>query len=394
MRSGVLAKRRHVRRAVEELAHRHLQIAVAWREIEQRARGGNGGVRCRVRHLKRLPQCNRISAAARPSFFFDSCPFQNQRDERCADVFAHIGIADAAQETRVKELLRDVNGKVIGVKAENAEGDHEFFAPITIDASGREAITVARSKWRIHDPKLDKIAVWTYYKGAKRDPGLEAGATTVAYLPGKGWFWYIPLADDITSVGIVGEKDYIYQDTREPAEIFAREIENNAWIKDHLSVGEQFGPHRSTGEYSYRSKYCADEGVVLTGDAFAFLDPVFSSGVFIALKSGEMAADAVHQAILDNDFSAARFEQYGKTLCSGIEVMRNLVYTFYDTNFSFRELFVKYPESRPAVTDCLIGNLFLDFDKLYSAVAEFAELPAPLTHGTPKPAEQTAAVAA
>lgn len=293
--------------------------------------------------------------------------------------------AQVLEETRVRELLRDSRGFVIGVRAERAaNGFSEFYAPMTIDASGRDALTVARNKWRICDPKLNKIALWTYYRGAMRDPGLDEGATTVAYLPFKGWFWYIPLPYDIVSVGIVADADYLYADTRDPETIFRREVEKNPWVKEHLAPGERVEGFRATGEYSYRSLHCAEDGVVLVGDAFAFLDPVFSSGVFLALKSGEMAGDAVNCALETGNYSAVQFYEYGAKLCKGIEAMRNLVYAFYDHEFSFRVLMDRYPHMRGDLTDCLIGNLFRDFNQLFEAVGEFARLPEPLSHGGPR----------
>ncbi|MCX6978154.1 MAG: tryptophan 7-halogenase, partial [Verrucomicrobia bacterium] len=127
------------------------------------------------------------------------------------------------------------------------------------------------------------------------------------------------------------------------AEIIAREINRNVWIKDHLSTGEQFGEYWVTSEFSYRSKYCADQGLLLAGDAFAFLDPVFSSGVYLALKSGEMAADAVDASLNQSHSQSQDFEEYGKNLCRGIENMRKIIYAFYDQNFSFGRMLKSYP---------------------------------------------------
>jgi len=233
------------------------------------------------------------------------------------------------------------------------------------------------------DPKLKKIAIWTYYKSAKRDPGLDEGATTVAYVPQKGWFWFIPLPDNMTSVGIVAEKDYLFDEGRDFEKIFEREIKKNVWITEHLDGAERVADFQATGEFSYRSKHCAADGIVLAGDAFAFLDPVFSSGLFLALLSGEKVADAVHRALDRGDYSASQFEEYGSNLCSGIEAMRKLVYAFYDENFSFRELIMKHPDVRPDLTDCLIGNLMRDFDALFKGVADFANVPQELSHGKP-----------
>lgn len=296
------------------------------------------------------------------------------------------------EETTVREGIWE-NGGVAGVKAVSKDGaTREFRAPITIDATGRDAFFLSRSGWKVRDPFLNKIAVWTYYKGAKRDSGYDEGATTVAYVPEKGWFWYIPLADDIVSVGVVAEKDYLYKTSKDLKEIFDQQVEQNVWIKDHLAVGQQTGPYRVTGEYSYRSRYCGAKGLILTGDAFAFLDPVFSSGVFLALYSGEMGANFADQCLTDQDFSPARFIQYGKDLCKSIESMRALVYAFYDQNFSFREFLKEFPAMKGDVTDCLIGNLKYDFGPMYDGMKKHAKLPDPLAHGTPLIQEEAASV--
>jgi flavin-dependent dehydrogenase len=129
----------------------------------------------------------------------------------------------------------------------------------------------------------------------------------------------------------------------------------------------------------------------LVGDAFAFLDPVFSSGVFFALKSGEMAADAVHQALEKGDVSASQFQHYGEKMCDGVELMRKIVYAFYDESFSFGKLVRKYPDLRPDLTDCLIGNLEKhDFRELVEAMKDFARVPSELEYGRSGYTEATA----
>src|SRR5450432_1130202 len=251
--------------------------------------------------------------------------------------------AEVIEEITVRETIEE-NGYVTGVRAVNKAGEPlEFHAPITLDATGRDAFSVTRNGWKVRDPYLNKIAIWTYYRGAMRDPGVDEGATTIAYVPERGWFWYIPLAGDVVSVGIVAEKDYLYKGSKDLSEIFNREVGNNAWVEKRLACGQQFGPFRVTGEYSYRSRHCAANGLVLAGDAFAFLDPVFSSGVCLALRTGEMAAEEVDRALTDGDYSAGRFKQYGEEMRVGIESMRRLVYAFYDQNFSFGKLVHAFP---------------------------------------------------
>src|SRR5207249_9061613 len=120
--------------------------------------------------------------------------------------------ATVLEEVTVTALLKD-GERVIGVRAQNKAGQIvEYLAPITLDCSGKESFAAARNSWRMKDPMLNKVAVWTYYKGAKRDPGLDAGATTVAFVPEKGWFWYIPQHNDMISVGVVAEGKYLSRD--------------------------------------------------------------------------------------------------------------------------------------------------------------------------------------
>ncbi|MBB08213.1 MAG: alkylhalidase [Roseibacillus sp.] len=294
---------------------------------------------------------------------------------------------EVREETEVRSFTYE-GDQVTGVTARGKDGaDYTLQAPVTLDCSGREALFLRKKQWRRRDPQLNKIAIWTLYKGAKRDEGLDEGATTVAYVDGRGWFWNIPLRNNIVSSGIVAERDYLYRDTRDLREIYEREIAENSWVREHLGEGEQFGEYWVTGEYSYRGEHCASDGLVMAGDAFAFLDPVFSSGVFLALKSGEMAADAISEALEQGDVSAGQFAGYGEKLCRMIEVMRKLVYAFYDEDFSFAKLIKKHEEIRPMLTDCLIGDLDgKDYGPLAEAMSDFASLPEPLAHGrVPEP---------
>ena len=291
--------------------------------------------------------------------------------------------ASVMEETKAKNVIKS-GDRVEGIKVESKEmGLLELRAPIVVDASGRDCFAAHKQNWMVRDPELKKIALWTYFKGAKRDPGLDEGATTVAYLPNKGWFWYIPLSGDMVSVGIVAERDYLFNGTtKNHEEIFRREIQNNEWIKDHLAEAEQTGEYRITGEYSYRNRYCASEGLVLAGDAFGFLDPVFSSGVFLALKSGVILADEIDLALENGDLSVKSFDGYAQKMQSSIETMRKIVYAFYDKDFSFGDLAKRGDHLRAALTDCLIGNVDdNEFRELFDSMSELAQLPEPVQHG-------------
>ena len=292
--------------------------------------------------------------------------------------------AEVIEEISVKELLRE-GERVVGVRAQKKSGEVvEFRAPMTLDCTGKESFTAVRNGWRQRDPYLNKIAVWTYYKGSKRESGIDEGQTTVAMIPDKGWFWHIPQHNDMVSVGVVAEGKYLTRGgVREHKAIFDREVNENLWIKDHLSVGEQVGPYYITSEYSYHSQHCGSEGLLLVGDAFAFLDPVFSSGLMLALKSGVLAGDAVHEALVANDFSPARFSDYATYMRQGVENMRKLVYAFYSPEFSFKQVIDKYPEAADEITDCLSGDVNKDFTPLWDKIREFVPLPDELPLGQP-----------
>ncbi|HUD49078.1 MAG TPA: NAD(P)/FAD-dependent oxidoreductase [Candidatus Baltobacteraceae bacterium] len=331
--------------------------------------------------------------ASQPFYFFDRYDratvaqtwqvLRSEFDQMLLDNARDKG-ALVKEETTVRELIKE-GGRVVGVRAETKGGPvTEYRAPMTLDASGKEAFCAVRYGWRMKDPFLNKIAVWTYYKGAQRDEGINAGATTVAYVPEKGWFWYIPQHNDMISVGVVAEGKYLTRDgVKSPGAIFLREIEQNQWIKQHLARGTQQGQYYLTSEYTQHSKHCGCDGLLLLGDAFAFLDPVFSSGVMLALKSGTMAGDEVHQALVERDFSSERFARYARFMREGVENMRRLVYAFYNPKFSFRDLTNKYPDAVGSVTDCLSGDVNKDFSELWRQIEEFVPLPDPLPVGAP-----------
>ncbi len=295
---------------------------------------------------------------------FDKMLLDNARDKG----------AEIRQGMHVRDVLME-GTRVVGVRYDEVDGRKglELRARVVVDASGRDSLLSRKFAWKDRDVDLNKIAVWSYFKGARRDPGVDEGATTVAYVPQKGWFWYIPQHSDIVSVGVVGEPGYLYRDTRDPDEIYWREVRNCSWIHDHVKDSEQCEPVRVTGEYSYHSKQIGGDGFCLVGDAFAFLDPLFSTGVFLALKSGEMAADTIHEGLVAGDLSAARFDSYLQRQRHAVKSFRSLVTSFYDLTFSFREFLNEYPHLHSSIVDTLVGNVFTDLDPLYKALAEFAQ---------------------
>ena len=179
--------------------------------------------------------------------------------------------------------------------------------------------------------------------------------------------------NDTVSVGVVAEREYLYRDSRDPEEIFTREAAGCRWIREHLATGAHQGPVRVTGEFSYRATATAGHGFCLVGDAYSFLDPVFSSGVFLALKSGELAADAIHGALASGDITVSSFEDYTRQVRHALDSFRQLVMSFYDRTFSFGEFIGAHPDLQPQLVDALVGNVFKDLRPLFDALASFSK---------------------
>jgi flavin-dependent dehydrogenase len=331
---------------------------------------------------------------ARPFYFADhidhplATTWQVERRRLDGLLLDHAKSAGATvlTGTTARRVLRDESGAISGVDAIDSQGDpRRFHAPFTIDASGRDGFLMRELRWRVAEPALDRIAIWTYFEGAERDPGRDEGATTIAYLPGGGWFWLIPMSDNRVSVGVVAKAAELLDGSLDTAAAYHRQLAANPWVVARLANATQVGEIRTTRNYSYRAQHSATAGAVLAGDAFLFLDPVFSSGVFVALTSGEACAQAVDRALASGRRDAGLFAEYAEWFANLVEPMRRLIYGFYDPEFSFAELIRRHPELRGDITDILIGNLGRDFSALFAAIDELATLPEPVSFGRPAP---------
>ena len=207
---------------------------------------------------------------------------------------------------------------------------------------------------------LNKGAIWTYWEGAYRDTGRDEGATLVVQTPNKqGWWWYIPQHDHTMSVGVVAPFDYLFKGRGSHEQVYQEEVEICPAIKERISTGKRATGYYATKDFSYRAIQVAGDGWVLVGDAYGFLDPLYSSGVLLALKSGEMAADAIADGLAAGDTSAAQLGRWGEVFGKGVDRMRRLVCEYYN-GFSFGRFIKAYPHLKGKVTDLLIGDLFTD----------------------------------
>jgi flavin-dependent dehydrogenase len=161
------------------------------------------------------------------------------------------------------------------------------------------------------------------------------------------------------SVGIVKPFDKLFEGNRSHEQIYADELENCPEVKRRVMMGERCDVYRATKDYSYKSRQAAGEGWVLVGDAYGFLDPLYSSGVLLALRGGSVAADAINEALAKNDFSGKQLGNWAENFNEGMARMRRLVVEYYE-GFSFGRFVRKHPEFKGHLTDLLIGNLFND----------------------------------
>ena len=230
---------------------------------------------------------------------------------------------------------------------------------VVVDASGQSSFLANRMKLRQIDPRLRNGTIWTWYHNAKRGTGRDEGATIIFSSRGhKSWFWYIPLPNNIVSVGCTADTDWMFNNSLSTAEIFTRELSRCPSVAERLTDASQAEPFRTTRDFSYSSSELAGTGWVLVGDAYSFIDPVYSSGVFLALASGEMAATAIHEALETNNTSADQLGNWKQCYDSGVEKFRQLVYAFYDPCFNFADFIRNHPDQRENLTELLVGNVF------------------------------------
>ena len=271
--------------------------------------------------------------------------------------------------------------RAIGVVAGMPDGTRkQIRGRVIVDATGQSALVARRLKLKSDEPELKKASIYTHFEGAVRDGGIDEGATLILHTRNQdSWFWYIPLPDDRVSVGVVGSLDYLLRDRGEGGaqRVFDAELALCEPLQERLRPARQVFPVKVTKDFSYRADRISGDGWVLVGDAFGFIDPIYSSGLFFALKSGEMAADAICEGLDRGDLSAPQLGRFGPRFVSGMEAVRKLVYAFYTKEFSFAEFLKRYPECKQGIVDILSGDVYKEgVLDLFGPMSEMVDLPA------------------
>ncbi|MDE0687940.1 MAG: NAD(P)/FAD-dependent oxidoreductase [Candidatus Poribacteria bacterium] len=334
---------------------------------------------------------SRSGKASTPFYFFQTNPHESaitwqvlrsEFDEMLLDNAKEKGV-EIRRGLGVREV-RFEGDTAIGVVTQSIDGTRETLnATVIADSTGQRSLIGRQLNLNTIEPNLKMASLFTHYEGGHRDEGIDEGATLILHTEEKdSWFWSIPLPYNRTSIGVVGELDYLLQRRRDAdgklnaQKIFTEELAKCAPLQQRLKGAKQLLPIQTTKDFSYRASRIAGNNWVLVGDAFGFLDPVYSTGLFLALKSGEMAADVIIEAFRKNDFSGTQLGSFGPEFVKGMEAFRKLVYAFYTKEFSFARFLSEYPEHQGGIVDILSGDVFRkDVTHIFPAMAEMCPFP-------------------
>jgi flavin-dependent dehydrogenase len=236
---------------------------------------------------------------------------------------------------------------------------YSLQASYVVDASGRDALLSTRKRLRRKNVQHQSAAIFGHYRGAERRAGEDAGNISI-YGFEHGWMWMIPLPDGVMSVGAVCRPDYLKQRKGRTVEFLHDTLKLNRALWQRLGSAELIGNEvRVTGNYSYDSMRMGGPGWVLIGDAFAFLDPVFSSGVYLAMSGAEQAVNVVDAALREPATEMALLRKLEKRQRAGMDRFSFFIYRF--NNPVLRQMF-REPRNtwqlEQSVISMLAGDLF------------------------------------
>jgi flavin-dependent dehydrogenase len=311
--------------------------------------------------------------------------FQVKREEFDRMLFQHAqenGV-DAREGVKVDSVEIGGIGDVVA-RAHDADGtERTFRARYLVDASGRDTLLGNAMKIKRKNDKHQSAAIFAHFRGVEYRPGEDAGNISI-YNFEHGWCWFIPLREGVMSVGCVCFPEYLRTRRGRNEEFLMHTLETmpDAWKR--MANAEMISGVRVTGNYSYSCERMAGPGWVMVGDAFAFVDPVFSSGVYLAMHSGRNAAALVDAALKEPAREAALQRAFTGRIRRGVKVFSWFIYRFNSP--VMRGLFAS-PRNvwrvEDGVISMLAGDVFdnprvmrrLHFFKLIYAVGGLMMLP-------------------
>lgn len=296
-------------------------------------------------------------------YFREGKPWPNYSFEVPRAEFDKIMLDHAASQPRVRLFQPATVERVIfdpaGVTAELADGGRQIRARFLVDASGRDAFLASRHGSRRAIPGLGKVAIFAHFRGARRWSGHEEGNIRI-FVFEDGWFWWIPFTGDVTSVGCVLHARTVRGREGSLQELFNAMITRCDRVREGLGTAERITSVHTAANFSYRAEPVVGDRFLCVGDAATFVDPIFSSGVFVAMQSAELASATILDAFQVNRFQANRFARYERNFRKGLRPFFRFIRKYYDP--SFLEMFLKPKETAgmlDSVLAVLAGGTFL-----------------------------------
>lgn len=241
-----------------------------------------------------------------------------------------------------------------------ASGDKRIIVKMVVDASGRRTFLGNRLKLKVKDPVFDQYAIHTWFEDFNRgaiDPDKQ-DYIYVHFLPiTNAWIWQIPITDRITSIGVVTQKKNFLGSKKEREEYFWDCIASRPELYKEIKKSKQLRPLTEEGDYSYAMSEITGDRWIMVGDAARFVDPIFSTGVSIALSCARFAHKDIINAVRTNDFSKASFNNYETTLRRGVRNWYEFISVYYRLNILFTA-FINNPKYRLDVLKLLQGDVY------------------------------------
>jgi flavin-dependent dehydrogenase len=265
--------------------------------------------------------------------------------------------AEVHEETEVTKLEFDKDRVKIDIEA--ADGMKSIVeARYLLDCSGRQTMLGGLFKVKTTYEHLQKFSVFAHYENVERLPGKDATLIRMVRSLDR-WFWLIPLTDTRTSVGVVMDTTTFRNEKLSPEAALEKFIAEQPLMRERMKNAVRVSPVYSAGDYSYRNRQLAGDRWLLVGDAAGFIDPVFSSGVFLAIMSAEKAADTLDAVLSDESKRARAFKKYSKTVQRIMDIYLTFVTAWYKRGKEFLEVFLNPTETMQiaaAVNAVLAGN--------------------------------------
>jgi flavin-dependent dehydrogenase len=297
----------------------------------------------------RDPEYYHFPSAARSRFKHAYEVERSRFDKMLWDAASAQG-ARCEPRTEVVEWIRE--GDVVeGVRIKAADGEErEVRARLVADCAGRRAMLGSELGLRVPDRTLNKVGLVGHWEGAFRSSGDDEG-TLCTLATDWGWVWLIPFLGDRVSVGAVIDNAVFAQRIKgsTPADLLEELIQETPGLRNRLASARRVGEVESLSNFSFKCSRYSGPGWVLLGDAAAFLDPVFSSGVHLAMTGARTAAKEALRALARGDgrVPTGSFRSYERRAATALRVFRLFIYAWYRPEF--RKVFMRIPRGRPGV---------------------------------------------